>query len=120
MEAWPVRLDLGDLESGVAGGDGDPGHLQAVGHGGPITQLVKAEPATTNQTRSSWQASRHFSARIRCPRWIGSNVPPNRPSRIVVLTFFGKSRIRLISCGQVCRIRVAWRLVVSRDVRMGA
>ena len=44
--------------------------------------LCGGEPATTSQTRSSPQASRHCSARIRCPRWIGSNVPPNRPSRI--------------------------------------
>ena len=37
-------------------------------------------PATMNQTRSSPHASRHCSARIRWPRWIGSNVPPKSPS----------------------------------------
>src|SRR5262245_22823962 len=38
-------------------------------------------PAGTNQTSSSRPVSRHCSATIRCPRWIGSNVPPKTPMR---------------------------------------
>ena len=83
VRAGPAGLDLGDLERRVAG-DGDPGHLQAVATGVRSPGLCGGAPATTNQTRSSPHASRHCSARIRCPRWIGSNVPPNSPSRIAV------------------------------------
>ena len=68
--------------------------------------LCGGAPATTNQTRSSPQASRHDSARIRCPRWIGSNVPPNSPSRIAWMTFFGGRGSVRFSCGQACRNRV--------------
>ncbi len=45
-------------------------------------RLCGGSPATTNQTRSSLQLSRHCSPRIKCPTWIGSNVPPKNPSRI--------------------------------------
>ena len=36
--------------------------------------------AGTNRTRSSPSASRAFSAARRCPRWMGSKVPPMSPS----------------------------------------
>src|SRR5258706_2537635 len=36
-------------------------------------------PAGTKLTRSRWKASASSVARRRCPKWIGSKVPPKRP-----------------------------------------
>src|SRR5437870_5332605 len=41
-----------------------------------------------NQTSSSRPCSRHCSARMRWPRWMGSKVPPYTPIRMVELPGF--------------------------------
>ena len=48
MGAGPPGLDVRDLEGGVAR-HGDPGHLQAVGHRGPIARLVRRGPRDHEQ-----------------------------------------------------------------------
>src|SRR5260370_30791127 len=50
------------------------------------SSLCGGRAAGMNQTWSSSPCSRHCSARIKWPKWIGSNVPPKTPMRMASLS----------------------------------
>src|SRR5688500_16186168 len=52
---------------------------------GAITspRFCQGSPATTSSTRSRSSAWRTSTAATRWPMWIGSNVPPSTPSRVM-------------------------------------
>ena len=114
MRAGAAGLELGDLEVGVAG-DGDPGHLQAVGHRRPVAPLVRGragdhEPEPVQLAglatllgqdqvpevdRVERAAEKPQSHRQKAPA-----EPLRSPWSAIVHPF---------SCGQTCRNRVNWQ-----------